>query len=199
MAVEFTLPALWSGLRATSPAEWCATGFGVVYIVLIIQRIRWAWLAGGASSLIFSVLFARSSLPMQSLLQAFYVAAAIYGWCSWTPASRPQRIGTWNWRGHLFTVAACLLVSLGLRPMLAGESAFPFVDSLVACCGLFATWLVSRVYLENWAYWIVIDIVSIWLCLSQGLLVTACLFVIYTVMAMLGLRSWWQIHRRQPA
>jgi nicotinamide mononucleotide transporter len=60
---------------------------------------------------------------------------------------------------------------------------------------MFATWLVARVYLENWAYWIVIDGVSIFLCLSQELVVPALLFCIYLVVAALGLRSWWHSYR----
>jgi nicotinamide mononucleotide transporter len=191
--------SLWAGVRATGLAEWLAVALGVVYVLLIIRRNRWGWVAGGISSLIFTVLFARSSLPMQALLQGSYVAGAVYGWWSWAPGSQAQRIAVWTLRGHLLTVAVCVLVSLGLARLLAGESAFPFVDSLVACAGLFATWLVARVYLENWVYWIVIDAVSIYLCAAQGLIVTAGLFAIYLVIASLGLRSWWLIRRDQPA
>ncbi len=96
-------------------------------------------------------------------------------------------------------IALSVLVSLGLKHLLVDESAFPFMDSLVACLGLFATWLVARVYLENWVYWIVIDSVSVYLYLAQGLMVTAGLFVIYLVMASLGLRSWWQLRCSQSA
>ncbi len=196
---EISVQALLAGVRATSAAEWIAVAAGVVYILLIIRRNRWGWLAGGASSLIFTVLSARSNLPMQALLQGSYVAGAVYGWWSWAPESQAQRISVWTLRGHLLTLAVCVLASLGLARLLDGKSAFPFVDSLVACAGLFATWLVARVYLENWVYWIVIDAVSIYLFAAQGLIVTAFLFAIYLVMASLGLRSWWQIRHRDQA
>jgi nicotinamide mononucleotide transporter len=196
---DFSAEVLLVGVRRTSAAEWIAVAAGVVYIVLIIRRNRWGWLAGGISSLIFAVLFARSSLPMQALLQGSYVAGAVYGWWSWAPQSQARRISVWTLRGHLLTVVVCLLASLGLARLLVGESAFPLVDSLVACAGLCATWLVARVYLENWLYWIVIDAVSIYLCVAQGLILTACLFAIYLVMAALGLRSWWQIRRGELA
>ena len=186
-------------MRRTSPAEWAAVGAGVVYIVLIIRRNRWGWMAGGISSLISVVLFARASLPMQAVLQASYVAGAIYGWFSWAPQSRPQQISVWTLRGHLLTVAGCVLLSLGLARLLADESAFPFVDSLVACIGLFTTWQVARVRLENWAYWMVVDAVSIYLCVAQGLFAYACLFAIYMVMSAIGLRSWWRIRAAQLA
>ena len=193
--------SLWASVRATSAAEWLAVAAGVVYILLIMRRNRWGWLAGGISSLILAALAARSHLPMQALLQLSYVAAAVYGWWSWAAETQAQRVSTWHWRGHAVALAVCVAVSLGLARLLAGEgySAFPFTDSLVACAGLFATWLVARVYLENWLYWIAIDTVSIFLFLSQGLVVAATLFAMYLVICVLGLRSWWLIRRGQAA
>ncbi len=194
---ELSAASLLASVGATSTAEWVAVAAGLVYVVLIIRRHRWGWLFGGFSSLIFAVLFARSSLPMQSLLQASYVAAAVYGWWSWAPQSQPQQISVWTLRGHLLAIMVAVLVSLGLARLLAEESAFPLLDSLVACAGLLATWMVARVYLENWVYWILVDSVSIYLCVEQGLIVTAGLFGIYLLMAALGFRSWWQIRRSE--
>jgi nicotinamide mononucleotide transporter len=195
----FDFQALLDNLRRTSAAEWAAVAAGLIYIVLIIRRNRWGWVAGGISSMIFVVICARSRLPMQALLQASYVAGAVYGWYSWAPRSQPQRISVWTLRGHALVIASCLVVSFGLRQLLADESAFPFMDSLVACIGLFATWLVARVYLENWFYWIVIDAISIYLYLAQELIVTAGLFAIYMAMAAGGLRSWAKIRAAQRA
>jgi nicotinamide mononucleotide transporter len=194
---DISVQSLLASVRATSAAEWIAVSVGVVYVLLIIRRNRWGWLAGGISSLILAVLAAQARLPMQALLQASYVVAAVYGWWSWAPASQPQAVSVWTLRGHLLAVATCVAASLGLAGLLAGEgySAFPFVDSLVACAGLLATWLVARVYLENWVYWIVIDSVSIYLFMAQGLVVTAGLFAIYLVIAVIGLCSWWRIRR----
>ncbi len=88
---ELSVEALLAGLRKTSVAEWVAVAAGVVYIVFIIRRKRLGWLMGGISSSIFVVLCLRSKLPMQALLQASYVAGAVYGWWSWAPDSQPQR------------------------------------------------------------------------------------------------------------
>jgi nicotinamide mononucleotide transporter len=196
---EFSLESLLAGAQKTSPGEWIAVGAGVVYIILIMRRSRWGWLAGGISSCILTVLAARARLPMQAILQFSYVGAAVYGWWSWAPGAEPMRVTRWHVRGHIAAVVVCLLVSLGLARLLASEgySAWPFLDSLVACVGLFTTWLVARVCLENWLYWIVIDAVSIYLFVVQGLPVTALLFVMYLVISVLGFRSWWKIHRNQ--
>jgi nicotinamide mononucleotide transporter len=171
---------------------------GVVYVLLIMRRHRWGWVAGGVSSLILAVLAARAHLPMQAVLQFSYVVAAVYGWWHWAPDAQQQHIGLWHWRGHAIAVVVSIAASFALARLLAreGYSAWPFLDSLVTCLGLFATWLVARVYLENWIYWIVIDAVSVYLFLSQGLVVTATLFCAYLVIASVGLRSWWLTYQR---
>jgi nicotinamide mononucleotide transporter len=193
--------ALLAQMRATHPAEWAAVALGVAYVLLIMRRNRWGWLAGGISSSILTVLAVRAHLPMQAVLQFSYVVAAVYGWWRWVPDSSQQRIGVWHWRGHGLALAVSLVVSLGLAQLLAreGYSAWPFLDSLVACLGLFATWLLARVYLENWLYWIAIDSLSIYLFAAQGLTVTALLFVFYLAIAAQGYRSWHAAWRRGAA
>jgi nicotinamide mononucleotide transporter len=135
------------------------------------------------------------------VLQFSYVIAAIYGWWRWKPAAAQQQIRMWLPRGHLIAIAASLLVSYGLAQLLEreGYSAWPLLDSLTACLGLFATWMVARVYLENWIYWIFIDAVSLYLCLAQGLVVTAMLFALYLIIAAAGLVSWWRTYRSPAA
>jgi nicotinamide mononucleotide transporter len=196
--LDLSAKTLLTQLRATSAAEWVAVAMGVVYVVLIMRRNRWGWVAGGISSLILAVLASRAHLPMQAVLQFSYVVASVYGWWHWAPDAEQQHIGMWRWQGHAVAVLLSIAASFGLAQLLAreGYSAWPFLDSLVTCLGLFATWLVARVYLENWIYWIFIDAVSVCLFLSQGLVVTALLFCIYLVIASVGLRSWWMSYRR---
>jgi nicotinamide mononucleotide transporter len=183
------------------PFEALAVALGVTYVVLIMKRNRWGWVAGAGSSLILTVLAARARLPMQSLLQLAYVAIAVYGWWRWKPDAESQHVGIWSWRGHLAAAVACLAISLALSrlPIMQDTSDWPFLDSLVACVGLFASWLVARVYLENWLYWILIDTLSIFLFIQQDLGFTSLLFVAYLVISCVGFRSWLRIYRQQPS
>ncbi len=190
---------LWQGLKATGPWEWVADATGVIYALLVMRHRRIGWLFGGASSAILTILAWRAQLPMQALLQVSYVVAAAYGWWSWSHPGGMRPIGVWHWRGHLLVVSTCLLVSLVLARVLAGESAFPFADSLVFCVGMFATWLLARVYLENWAYWIVLDAVSIYLFVAQGLVAVAVLFVLYMAIAVAGFAQWLRTWRKRAA
>jgi nicotinamide mononucleotide transporter len=59
-----------------------------------------------------------------------------------------------------------------------------------------ATWMVTRKVIENWLYWIVLDAAMAVLAATQGLLVTALLFVLYTLLA---IRGFWQWRRDERA
>jgi nicotinamide mononucleotide transporter len=182
-----------------TPAEFAAVLLGIIYIVLIMRRNRWGWVFGGGSSIILTVLAAEARLPMQALLQFSYVVAAVYGWLSWSKSDESRPIQLWHWSRHLMSVGGCALLSIAMAQLLKleGSSAWPFLDSMVACVGLLATWMVARVYLENWLYWLVIDAVSVFLFVQQDLKFPSLLFVAYFAISCFGFRRWLLAYRAQ--
>jgi len=182
--------------------EAIAVAAGLVYVVLILRRNRWGWVAGALSSSIYIVIAARARLPMQSLLQMYYVGMAVYGWFSWKRNAEQEegRIFRWPLRRHLLVALVILVASALSARVLAAETraAWPLLDSLATWISLVATWLLARSVLENWAYWIAADLIMVGLFLRQGLQFTAALFVVYIIVSCLGLRSWLARYRRQP-
>lgn len=190
--------AVLADLAAASPFEWVATGLGIVYVLLIMRRKRVGWVAGGISAAILTVLAFRARLPMQAALQFSYVVLAVYGLWKWSSGEGPRRpIGTWPVSRHILMIGACVAAALLVAPLLRenGTSDWPLTDSLVAFLGLFASWLTARMKLENWMYWIGIDVVSLYLYTVQGHPVIALMFLVYLVLSVAGLYSWWQQYR----
>ena len=189
---------LWAGLLATSPPEALAVLLSLVYVALAVPRSRWCWVAGGVSSLIYVWLFARARLPMQSLLQVWYVGVAVFGFLRWSHEGT-MRISLLWWRGHVAGIAASLLLAAAIARFLAAETqaAWPQLDASTMVLSLFATWLTARGKLENWLYWIVVDAVQAWLYAAQGLVFTAFLFLVYLVIASVGFIEWSKTYRRQ--
>jgi nicotinamide mononucleotide transporter len=52
--------------------------------------------------------------------------------------------------------------------------------------------MTARAILENWLYWLLVDALSFYMYSAQGLMFVAMLYCIYFVIAIFGLRSWWQ-------
>jgi nicotinamide mononucleotide transporter len=192
---------LLESVRQTTLLEALGVALGFAYVLLIIYRRRSGWIAGAASSCIYVYLSLQAKLPMQALLQVFYVVMAGYGWWIWGRNQREEggRIQSWPWWAHVSGMVVVVLVSLLTARWLGANTSdgWPLLDSLTTWTSVLATWLVARSVLENWFYWMAGDAVSVFLFASQGLVTTSLLFLSYLVMAVLGYRSWLKLQRAQ--
>jgi nicotinamide mononucleotide transporter len=193
------LEKILAQLTASSPLEIAAMLLGIGYAVLAVRRNRLCWLAGGASSALLAYLAAGRALPMQTGLQIYYVGLACYGFWHWGRQQRATElpISTWPWQKHVAVCVVLLLLSIATASWLAQETraAWPFLDSLTTWFSLFAAWLVARVRLENWLYWIVIDVFLVFLFARQGLYFVALLYAIYSLIAVVGFTTWLRKYR----
>lgn len=186
-----------------SPVEAVAVAFGIAYLWLAMRESLWCWPAALVSTALFLIIFWRVGLLMESVLQLYYLAMAVYGWWHWRAGGGSNRlaISRWPLSRHLLAVAGvlCLATMSGLLLSHWTHAVLPFFDSFTTWGSVLTTWMVARKILENWLYWLVIDSVSIFLYLDRGLLLTAGLFGVYLVIAVFGYRQWLQSYQNQPA
>jgi len=143
-------------------------------------------------------LFWDVSLLMDSALNVYYMAMAVYGWHQWTRGGangggqHALAVCIMSGRQHLLVVTAIAVLSMVSGYLLSEHSnaAWPYVDSFTTWASVITTYLVTRKYLQNWLYWIVIDAVSVPLYIDRGLELTALLFAAYIIIAFFGYFSW---------
>lgn len=175
------------------------------YVVLAARGSRYCWPAAFIGSAIYVVVFWQYQLLMESALNVYYVGMAIYGWILWSSftalasekkpeqsSHRSNGIQQWAWQSHGLAVGLIALLSIASGTLLSHytEAVFPYLDSFTTWASLFATWMVAKKVLENWLYWIVIDLVSMGLFFNKGLLFTTVLFAVYVVIALYGYFHW---------
>jgi nicotinamide mononucleotide transporter len=193
------IESILAGLAATTPAEGIAVVLGFLYAVLTVKRSRWGWACGAISSAIFVVLAWNARLPMQALLQGYYVAMGIYGFWHWSKdeGAATKAVSTLPLRQHAIAWVAIVVFSAIAERFLSGttRAAWPLLDSLTTCGTVFATWLSTQVKLESWLYFIVFDAISVFLFAAQGLMFAALLFAVYLVVSAFGFVSWFKTWR----
>ncbi len=175
--------------------ELLAVASGVAYIWLAIRQHRGCWIAGGISTAFFTAVFIEARLPLQAGLQVFYVALSVYGWRAWRPgAEASMRPRSWPWPRQLLALAAVGGAAAAGAPLLASMPGFaaPLADALGTLASLVATWMLARRIIDTWYWWIVIDAGLATLYFSQGLRLTAGLYLAYGLLAIAGLRAWRQ-------
>jgi nicotinamide mononucleotide transporter len=198
------LDTVLAAFAAVPAIEWIAAALALGYLLLAIRQSPWCWAFAVASAGLFLVVFARAGLVMQAALQVFYVGMAAYGWRAWrgSGSAAPVAISRWSARRHLLAwsaVAAFALVNGAIINRGSSGSVVPYLDAAIAWGSVLTTWMVARKVLENWLYWIVLDLAAALLAAWQGLAATALLFLLYTALAAQGYRQWLRDERVMTA
>ena len=196
-----SLPAVLAGqFSQTSAYELSAVLLAIAYLLFAIRQSIWCWLCAAVSTAIYVYLFMQTKLYMESLLNAFYFGMAIYGWRVWKKGSgdlAELSVSVWPLRTHIFAMAAIATLSLATGYLLARytDAVYPYIDSMTTYAAVWATYLLIRKVLENWWYWLAIDLVSIVIYWSRELPFTSFLFVIYVLLIPFGLAAWTRSYR----
>ncbi len=188
-------PQLAEALQSMSAWEVTAVLLALAYLVLAIRENIACWFAAIFSTSIYIVLMYQAGLYMESALQVFYIAMAVYGWYSWQHGEGPDNklpVRSWPLNRHVVPLVLILLFTLasGLALSHYSEAAMPYLDSFTTWGAIVTTWMVARKIIQNWHYWFLIDSVSVYLYVSRGLWLTALLFVLYLVLIVIGYRAW---------
>lgn len=168
---------------------------GILGVWLTTRQRIWCWPVGLVSVAAFVVVFFRAKLYGAMGLQFVYVGLLGYGWYAWLyggeghhalKVSRvPRRLALALVIGSSIAAAA-----MGFWLHRHTDEALPYVDGFTTSFSLAAQWMQARKYLENWAVWVVVDVVYVGMSLSRGLTMTALLYAVYVGLAVVGFRDW---------
>ena len=189
--------------------ELLAMLLSLAYVILVVKESLWCWPAAFISTALYTYIFYDVSLLMDSALNAYYLVMAIYGYWQWSKAKQPGNavnittdlaIASWGLSLHIKICLSLSVLSIGLGYVMSNytHADFAYLDTFTTVFSLFATYLVTQKVLENWLYWIVIDVVSIYLYIQKGLIPTTVLFIIMVGIAIYGYLKWLKLYK-QPA
>ncbi len=178
----------------TSWIELLAAALAVAYLLLAIGQHLSCWLAAFLSSVLYVWVLFSARLYMESVLNAFYAAMALYGFWQWRHGKGGGALGVSRWPIARHALAALIIVALSLATAAFlrryTPAALPFPDSMVTWASVFATFLVARKVYENWHWWLLIDSVSVYLYYTRHLYATMLLFGLYLILIVIGMREW---------
>lgn len=201
---ETNIQAIVTAFQQMSGWEITAALMGVAYILLAAKESQWCWLFAFLSTLIYTALFWEGQLPMQALLNFYYMGMAIYGFWLWRKHGTQTdtlNISRWRWGQHFVFIAVGVVISalVSLYLQKTGQSQSPVLDAYTTVFSVMNTWLIAKKILENWLYWVVIDSAATVLYVQTGYYATAALFVLNTILAVAGFISWVKLYRSQPS
>jgi len=169
----------------------------VLFTVLSIKQKPAAWIFGIFSAIFYGIFFYQTNLFAAMALQGYYLAISIYGWYYWHKSAKSQELdkALSVKRLTLNLVLIILIIALPFNLFFCWllvhiKDNYPLLDSMTTTLSIIATWMLARKYLENWIVWIVTDSVYIGLFFYAKYAPTTVLFIIYTVLAIIGFIEW---------
>lgn len=175
--------------------EILAVVFGIVSVYLSTREHIWSWPTALVNVTLYFVVFFEVKLYADMGLQVVYFALSLYGWYQWLYGGE-QRTEL-----HVSRVTRSLAIRLALLGLTSAvmlgtilarftDAALPYLDSLTTSTSLVAQWMMTRKIVENWAVWVAVDVVYIGMFIFKQLYLTAGLYTVFLVLAVMGFRKW---------
>lgn len=172
----------------------------LIYVYLSIKQKISLWIFGFLCSSLYVVVFWQNKFYADMSLQFYYLAVSVYGWINWEKGTQspehelPIRKTSLK-EGFILGISALLIYFVYFYILKNfTDSPLPKSDSFTTALSIVATWMLARKMIDNWILWIIIDAVSASLYFYKEMNITAILFVIYTIMAIIGYFKWRKIY-----
>lgn len=182
--------------------ELVAVVLAIAYLLLAVRQNSLCWYAAFVSTAIYTALYWNVQLLMESALNVYYMAMAVYGWWQWRHGGQGDTglpVQTWRWQKHALVIAGVVAISAASGSWLTHftQAAWPYLDSFTTWGAVVTTYMVARKVLENWPYWMVINSTQIIILVDRSMYLTALLLMSYLVISVFGWIGWYRDYRGQ--
>jgi nicotinamide mononucleotide transporter len=174
---------------------------GLVCVWLTARANVWNFPTGILNSLILGLVFLQQRLFADASLQIIFIVLSAIGWWQWLAehhASESSPVFASSRREQLVLIAIATVLTLLLWQLLIRlKGACPPIDALIMALSLGAQWQLNRRQISNWAWWIIVDVISVPLYWSRDLPLIAALYVIFLAICVRGWCHWRALQQTQ--
>ena len=175
----------------------CTTILGLIYIWLEYRAHIALWVIGIVMPALDVVLYWQHGLYGDAGMACYYTLAAVYGLMVWKfkktrQKKEPLPIIHMPVRQYLPAVV-CFFVAWGVIYYILirwTNSTVPVLDSFTNALSFIGLWALARKYVEQWLFWLVVDVVCTILYIQKGIPFKAGLYGLYVVIAFAGYLKW---------
>ncbi|MGB5296536.1 MAG: nicotinamide riboside transporter PnuC [Thermoanaerobaculia bacterium] len=164
-------------------------------VYLTARQILWCWPLAMVSVTLYALVFYQAKLYADMGLQGLYFGLAIYGWWAWRHGGEDHgelyvTLATTRMRLVLVVIGAGVGILLGQTLSRFTDASLPFMDSALTSFSIVGQWMQTRKLLEAWLVWLGVDVFYVGMFLYKGLYLTAALYAVFLVLAVMGFLSW---------
>ena len=181
------------------------TILGLFYIWLEYRASIWLWLFGIIMPALDIYLYWSHGLYGDAGMACYYTVAACYGYAVWKFGRKKSQTTDVMPITHMplrlyLPAAVFFLLAWGATYYVLvtwTNSTVPVLDSFTNALSFVGLWALARKYIEQWWFWIVVDVVCCVLYVQKGIPFKAGLYGLYVVIAIAGYFKWKQIMKSE--
>ena len=184
--------------------EFIAVLLGILSVIFAKMNKIAVYPTGMISTGIFVYLLFKFELLGDMIINAYFFFMSIYGWFYWSYKKEGQIINKVSYGsnndyiiGALIFLISLILISIIYKLFNVFTSWSAYIDTLTTGIFFVAMWLMARRKVESWIFWIIGDLISIPLYLYKGLAITTIQYFIFTIIAVMGYKSWVKIYKER--
>ena len=182
--------------------EFIAVLLGILSVIFAKMNKIAVYPTGMISTGIFVYLLFHFKLLGDMIINAYFFFMSIYGWFYWSYKKEGQIINKVSYSSNkdyvivaLIFLISLILISIIYKLFNVFTSWSAYIDTLTTGIFFVAMWLMARRKVESWIFWIIGDLISIPLYLYKGLAITTIQYFIFTIIAVMGYKSWVKIYK----
>ena len=198
------------------------TILGLIYLVLEYRASIALWVVGIVMPAMDIYLYWSHGLYGDAGMAVYYTLAAIYGYAVWkfgakwkamikrkgsdkkegasavSSSSEELPVTFFPRRLILRTLGFFLLAWAATYYVLVAytNSTVPLLDAFTNALSFVGLWALARKYVEQWLFWIAVDVVCCYLYVVKGIPFKAGLYGLYVVIAVMGYWKWKGLARK---
>ena len=173
------------------------TVLGLIYIWLEYRAHVALWVIGIIMPALDIILYWQHGLYGDAGMACYYTLAALYGLYVWKfrkSKNLKQELPISHMPKRLYLPATVgFFVAWGVVYYILitwTNSTVPVLDSFTNALSFVGLWALARKYLEQWLFWIVVDVVCCVLYIQKGIPFKAGLYGLYVLIAIAGYYKW---------
>ncbi len=175
------------------------TILGLIYILLEYRASIALWIVGIIMPALDIYLYWSHGLYGDAGMAVYYTLAAVYGYAVWKfghkrGQTQDKEMPITRMRRSLYLPATLFfLAAWGATYYVLAvytNSTVPLLDAFTNALSFVGLWALARKYIEQWFFWIVVDVISAYLYAIKGIPFKAGLYALYVVIAVMGYCKW---------
>lgn len=183
------------GMKNTSRLEYVAVFFGIVSVLYSRKENILVYPTGIINTVLYTwFCFSWWNLYAEGSLNFYYTAMSIYGWYLWSRKKGGKVLPiTYNSKKEWVISISFFIISWVVLFFILKKytnSSVPLADSFASAAAYTGMWQMTRKKVENWIWWIITNVASIPLYFYKGAVFTSVQYLVFLILAVMGLVEW---------